>query len=159
MPRKKKDDKQYLTQEGYDKLQKEMNDLIDTKLPLTLERLKEAISQWDISENAEYDTAMTEKDLIQGRIAEIKEMLRDVEIIKHTKKWGEIRYGSVVILEDDKKRKSTFTIVGSWEVDVLEGTISFESPVWTALEWKKKGDTVTVRAPSRRYDIKIVDVK
>gem|GEM_PF-5165041 len=45
MPRKKKDDKQYLTQEGYDKLQKEMNDLIDTKLPLTLERLKEAISQ------------------------------------------------------------------------------------------------------------------
>ncbi len=136
-----------------------MNDLIDTKLPLTLERLKEAISQWDISENAEYDTAMTEKDLIQGRIAEIKEMLRDVEIIKNTKKWGEIRYGSVVTLEDDKKRTSKFTIVGTGEVDVLAGTISFESPVGTALEGKKKWDVVTVRAPSRRYEIKIVDVK
>lgn len=159
MAKKKVDNKQYLTKEWYDKLLLELNNLKETKLPETLERLKEAISQWDISENAEYDTAMSEKELIEGRIKEIEAMLVDVEIIKHKKAWWEIRYGSIVTFQDDKKREHTYTIVGTGEVNVLEWTMSLESPIGSALNGKKKWDTVTVKAPSRRYDIKITKVK
>jgi transcription elongation factor GreA len=63
--------------------------------------LKEAIAQGDISENAEYDTAMGEKELIEARISEIEQTLQDVEIIEHTDT-NEIRYGATVIIEDDK---------------------------------------------------------
>jgi len=116
----KKDNTQYLTQEGFDKLLVEKTQLIDEKIPATLERLKEAISQWDISENAEYDTAMSEKELIEGY---------------------------------------TYTIVWTAEVNVLEGTISLESPMWIALNGKKKWDTAVVKAPSRKYSVKVVNVK
>ncbi len=159
MPARKKDDKQYLTQEGYDKLLKEKTNLIEDKLPTTLERLKEAISQWDISENAEYDTAMSEKELIEGRIKEIESMLVDVEIIKHKKAWWEIRYWSIVTFVDDKDRSHTYTIVWSWEVNVLEWTMSFESPIWVAINGKKKWDIAVVKAPSRKYSIEITKVK
>ncbi len=159
MVAKREDNKQYLTQEGYDKLLQEQKDLRENQLPTTLDRLKEAISQWDISENAEYDTAMTEKDLIEWRIKEIEEMIHNVEIIKQGKKSDEVSYGSIVTFQDDKKRKFTFTVVGTWEVDVLEWTISLESPLWIALAWKKKWETTAVKAPSRRYNVKILEVK
>jgi len=149
----------HLTKEWYDKLLEELHDLKKTQLPATLERLKEAISQWDISENAEYDTSMAEKELIEGRISEIELMVENVEIIEHTKKGGEIVYGSEVTFLDDKKREYTMTIVGGGEVNVLENTISFDSPLWWALKGKKKWDKATIKAPSRKYEVTIKNVK
>ena len=148
----------YLTKEGYDKLLEEVRKLKEEKLPATLERLKEAISQWDISENAEYDTAMGEKELIEARINEINLIMWDVEIIEH-QEWGEIRYGSQVTIEDEKKRQHTYTLVGTGEVDVLNNTISFESPLGHAIRGKQKGDKVQVKAPTKKYAVTIVDVK
>jgi len=72
---------------------------------------------------------MAEKELIEGRISEIELMVENVEIIEHTKKGGEIVYGSEVTFLDDKKREYTMTIVGGGEVNVLENTISFDSPL------------------------------
>jgi len=148
----------YLTKDWYEKLLEEHRMLKEEKLPDTLERLKEAISQWDISENAEYDTAMSERELIEARINEISMILKDVEIIEHQEGW-EIRYGSEVVLKDEKDREFTYTVVGSWEVDVLNNTISFESPLGHAIRGKSKGDTVQVKAPTKRYAVTIVDVK
>lgn len=148
-----------LTQEWYDKLLQELKDLQENQLPATLERLKEAISQWDISENSEYDSAMAEKDLIQSRISEIELMLTNIEIIRRTKKWGEVSFGSEVTFIDDKKREHTIVIKGPGELDVLQWFISFDSPIWVALQGKKKWDTATIKAPSRRYDVKITKVK
>ena len=148
----------HLTKEWYDKLLEELHDLKKTQLPATLERLKEAISQWDISENAEYDTAMSEKELIEGRIIEIELIVENVEIIEH-QEWWVIRYGSQVTFEDDKKRKYTMTFVGTGEVNVLENTISMESPLGIALRGKVKWSVVSVKAPSRKYDVKVLDVK
>lgn len=148
----------HLTQAWYDKLLEELRTLKETKLPAVLERLKEAISQWDISENAEYDTAMSEKELIEARIAEIETTLSNVEIIERSK-GGDIRYGSVVTFKDEKNKEFEFTIVGSGEVDILNGTISFQSPLGSAIRGKKKGDVVQVRAPNKKYSITIMDVK
>jgi len=149
----------HLTKEGYQKLEEELYALKFTKLPNVLEKLKDAIAQWDISENAEYDTAMSEKEFIGARIAEIEHILQHVEIIENVAGWSEIRYGSVVIFKDEKWKKVTLTIVGSWEVDVLEDTVSFQSPLGHALRGKKAGDTVTVRAPQKKYTITVIEVK
>lgn len=151
----------FLTKEWYDKLLEELNLLKKDKLPTVLERLKEAISQWDISENAEYDTAMSEKELIEARIAEIETILTNVEIIEmeQTKDGGEVRYWSKVTVMDDKKREYTRTIVGSGEVDIFNNTISFQSPLGHALRGKRVGDTVQVRAPQKKYSVTITSIK
>lgn len=148
----------YLTKEWYEKILEELRLLKEEKLPQILERLKEAISQGDISENAEYDTAMSDKDLIEARIKQIEATLENVEIIEGGVKGGEVRYGSVVTIKDEKDRNTELTIVGSGEVDVLQWTISFESPLGAALRGKRKGDTVQVRAPQRKYSVTIVDI-
>lgn len=148
----------FLTQEWLLKLQEELYDLKNSKLPAVLERLKEAIAQWDISENAEYDTAMGEKELIEARISEIEQVLQDVEVIEH-ENTHEVRYGSTVVIEDDKWTTSTRKIVGSGEIDILWWTVSFESPLGHALRGKKAGDTVQVRAPQKKYSAKIIEVK
>lgn len=151
----------YLTKEGYDNLVAESNRLKNEDLPAALSRLKEAIGQGDISENSEYDTAISEKELIESRIAEIEAFLADVQIIEDDKsKSNDIRYGSKVKFEVVESGKTyEFTIVGSGEVDILAGTISFESPLGSSLKGKQKGDVVRVRADSGRYDIKIVEIK
>lgn len=148
----------YLTQEWYDKLLEEIHTLKEDKLPSTLARLKEAISQWDISENAEYDTAMADKELIESRINEITLILADVEIIKH-QAWGEVRYGSTVVLIDEKGREEEWSVVGTGEIDVLNRTISFQSPIGHAIRGKQAGDKVSVRAPNKKYQLTIKEVK
>ncbi len=155
----KKQNQKFLTQDWYNKLINELNELKNEKLPDILNRIKEAVSQWDISENAEYETAMWEKDLTEARIGEIENMLENVEIIEEWKKSTDIRYWSKVKVEDEKGKTYEITIVWSWEVDILEETISFESPMWIALQGKKKGDTIKVKAPHRRYTYKILDVR
>ncbi len=149
----------YLTKEWYESMQQELHKLKNTELPAALQRLKEAIGQGDISENSEYDTAISEKELIESRIGEIEEFLTNVQIIDEDQRGStDIRYGSKVTFERDGQ-KIQVTIVGSWEVDILNDTISFESPLWAALKGKKKGDVCRVKADSGRYDVKVVEVK
>jgi transcription elongation factor GreA len=149
----------FLTQDGYQKLLEELRMLKEERLPETLQRLKEAIGQWDISENAEYDTAMSEKDLIEARISEIERSLDDVQIIESST-GSEIKYGSKVSFkEEGKEDLYSYTIVGSWEMNILEGTISFDSPLGIAMRGKRKGDVVQVRAPNKRYNVTIVSVE
>jgi len=152
------DEANFLTQEGYDNMVHELHKLKTVELTASLERLKEAIGQGDISENSEYDTAISEKELIENRIAEIEDFLNNVQIIEEAKGSKDIRYGSKVTI-DKEGQKYTLTIVGSGEVDVLNDTISFDSPLGSALKGKLKGDVVKVKADSGRYEVKIVDVK
>lgn len=149
----------FLTQDWYNNLLEELRILKEEKLPAILERLKEAISQWDISENAEYDTAMSERELAEARIAEIEIIIQNVEIIDESQvKWWAIRYGSEVTVVDDKWRENTRRVVGSGEVNVLTNTISFQSPMGAALRGRKQWDKVQVRAPNKRYEVTISKV-
>ena len=152
------DEAQFLTQEGYDNMVQELHKLKTLELPAALERLKEAIGQGDISENSEYDTAISEKELIESRIGQLEEFLNNVEIISEVKSGSDIRYGSKVTFEKDGQ-KHTVMIVGTGEVDILNDTISFESPLGSALKGKSKGDVCRVKADSGRYEVKVLKVE
>lgn len=156
-------EKQYLTKEWYEKLVAELHLLREEKLPSVMVRLKDALGQWDISENAEYDTAIMEQELTEARITEIEFLLKNVEIIDEKKvKWSkEVRYGSQVTIELDNGKKYVCNIVGTWEVEVLTDPIeiSFESPIGEAIKGKKVGDVCKVRADRGRFDVKILDIK
>jgi transcription elongation factor GreA len=156
--------KQHLTQEGYDKLLKELNKLKQEDLPASLLRLKEASEQGDISENAEYDDALSVRDLLEARISEIERMIANVEIIKKDTKATNINYGSLVTFAftDALKEEHTVEIVGSGEVDVDDDKklrISFHGPIGMALKGAKKGDIVKVRIGGDRKEIKVLAVK
>lgn len=154
----------FLTREGYDKLIAELQELKQEKLPAVLERLAEAKAMWDLSENFEYKSAMEDKDFINSRIAEIQNLIADVEIVekeKDAKKAGKsVDFGSTVKLkiEDDEKEYEV-TIVGTWEIGIEDGLkISFESPLGQALRGKKVGETVKMRHEGGRKSVKIIAV-
>jgi len=146
----------HLTQAGYEKLVEELRLLKEEKLPRILEKLKAAIEQWDLSENAEYEQAMEDKSMAESRIAELEEFLKNVEIIE----WGTndiVGYGNKVTILRDGKEES-YEMVGSGEVDIFSNKISLDSPVGLALKWKKVGDKVIVDSPKGEYEIEILRI-
>lgn len=160
--------KNFLTREGYDKLIAELQELKQEKLPAVLERLAEAKAMGDLSENFEYKSAMEDKDFINSRIAEITNLIADVEIVEKDKdvsKAGKVvDFGSKVTVaikeQDGEEKQYTFTIVGTGEIGVEVGLkISFESPVGQAVRGGKAGQTVKMRHEGSRKDVKIIAVE
>ena len=154
----------YLTSEGLNKLQNELKNLKEVRRLEIAERLKEAISFWDLSENSEYEEARNEQAQVEMRISEVEDQLKRVELIVEdaTKKENKISIGMTVsIVNEETGEKGTYKIVGMTESDILSDTprISNESPVWQALLGKKKGDSVTVKAPSGSYKYKVESFK
>ena len=156
--------KNFLTREWYDKLINELQELKQEKLPAVLERLAEAKAMWDLSENFEYKSAMEDKDFINSRIAEITNLIADVEIVekeKDIKKSDKVvDFGSkvTVSIEDDDKEYQV-SIVGTWEIGIEDGLKrSFESPLGQAIRGKRVGDTVKMRHEGGRKDVKIIAV-
>jgi len=140
----------YLTQEGLAKLQEELRSLKEEKRVEIAEKLKEAISYWDLSENSEYEDARNEQAQVEQRITELEDQLKRVEIIKETSKSGakKINMGmTVTISESSSKDKEVYKIVGTTEADILAdvATISNESPVGKAILWKKKWDNFKIK--------------
>ena len=147
--------KNFLTREWYDKLINELQELKQEKLPAVLERLAEAKAMWDLSENFEYKSAMEDKDFINSRIAEITNLIADVEIVEREKDIKKsdkvVDFGSKVTvrIEDDDKEYQV-SIVGTWEIGIEDGLkISFESPLGQAIRGKRVGDTVKMRHEGR----------
>ena len=160
--------KNFLTREGYDKLIAELQELKQEKLPAVLERLAEAKAMGDLSENFEYKSAMEDKDFINSRIAEITNLIADVEIVEKDKdvsKAGKVvDFGSKVTVaikeQDGEEKQYTFTIVGTGEIGVEDGLkISFESPVGQAVRGGQGGQTVKMRHEGSRKDVKIIAVE
>ena len=156
----------YLTREGYDKLVQELHTLKKIELPKVLERLAEAKSMGDLSENFEYKSALEDKDFIQTRMNEIEDLLHDVEIIqeekKVIKKWDKtVEYGTTVTFAVEGDKEYTADVVGTGESG-LEGEdlkISFESPLGIALKGKKIGDVTKMRLSTGKVDVKIINIK
>lgn len=141
----------YLTAEGLEKLKEELRSLKEDKRIEIAEKLKEAISYGDLSENSEYEDARNEQAQIELRITELEDQLKRVEIIKEeTGKKGvkKINMGMIVHLEDTAtKEVESYKIVGTTEADILSETptISNESAVGQAILGKKKGDTISIK--------------
>ena len=136
--------KQYhLTAEGKKELETELTELIAKRSEIA-EKIANARDYGDLSENAEYDAAREEQAMLETRIAELEDILKNADIIKPNHS-STIGVGSTVHLENGKK--VVYQVVGPVEADPLEGKISNESPIGAALIGKKVGDKVTITTP------------
>lgn len=149
----------FLTQEGYDKLQEELDYLRNEKRQEVAARLREAADGEDLIENAEYEAAKNEQAFVEGRIQELEILLATAKIIKEEPSSDSIVIGSkVTIQEEGCDDKEPFVIVGAAEAKPSEGRISNESPLGKALLGHTKGEKVTVQAPDGEFIVKIIKV-
>ncbi len=149
-----------LTQEGFDKLEAELETLKTVKRKEIAERIKQAIAYGDISENSEYDEAKNEQAFIEGRIVTVEGMLRNAKIIKdEDREEGKVSLGSKVkVLDYDFDEEIVYKLVGSAEADPLADLISNESPLGAALLNKTIGEEVEIEAPAGKFKYKILDI-
>ena len=153
-------DKFYMTQGGYEAAKKELDYLTKVKRAEIVERIQEARSHGDLSENAEYDAARNEQAANEGEILELDYKLKNAVIIEETEDTSVVHIGSTVtVYDDDLEEEATYTIMGTTEADAMKNVISNESPVGAALLRHKKGETVTVKAPDGEYKLKIIKIK
>ncbi|MFW6022539.1 MAG: transcription elongation factor GreA [Halanaerobiaceae bacterium] len=150
-----------LTQEGYTKLEKELNNLVNVKRREVAKRIKVAREFGDISENSEYDDAKNEQAFIEGRIKEVQNMLRNARIVKDDEITGDtVSLGTTVTLRElETDEDFSYTIVGSAEADPLNFKISNESPIGKAILGHKVGDSVKVEVPSGMMEYEILNIE
>ena len=150
-----------LTQEGYNKIEEEVEYLKTVKRKEVAERIKVAISFGDLSENAEYDEAKNEQAQVEERIVKLENILRKAVIIDESQIDSNIvTIGSTVkVYDTDFEEEVEYTIVGSAEADPYNGKISNESPVGSAFIGKHKGDDVEVQVPNGVAIYKILDIR
>lgn len=151
------DQSTFLTAAGLDKLKAELKELTDERRPQVIGRLKDALSHGDLSENAEYEEAKNEQAFVEGRIAELENLLANSQIVSGNQNDGSVGLGATVKVKHNGDT-STFTIVGAAEADPTEGLISNESPLGQALLEKQKGDKATVETPKGVTEYEIVSI-
>ena len=154
-----------LTAEGLEKLKAELNELRTVKRLENEERLHEAISHGDLSENSEYDAAKDEQARIEGRVQEIEQMLKTAVVIDNSKKRKtQVELGTTVIIEDlapefEEDKLQEYIIVGTTEADPFAGKISNESPIGAALIGAHLGDVVEANTPGGKVKLKILNIR
>jgi transcription elongation factor GreA len=149
--------KNYLTQEGLEKLKKELEYLENTKKKEIAQSLKKAISFGDLSENAAYVEAKDAQAFLQGRVAELKNLINSAEIINNQRK-DKAGLGSKITLLCEKE-EMTFQVTGNTESDPLHGKISCSAPLGKALLDKKEGDVINVESPCGIIKYKILKIE
>lgn len=152
-----------MSQERLDALKDELYYLETVREKEVAEQIKEARSFGDLSENSEYDEAKTEQGKLYSRIAEIKVLIDNAEIIDnidHDAPKDTVTLGSIVKVRDiEDDYEETYEIVGSQEANPREGRISDDSPVGRALRGHRAGEQVTVEAPAGNLKFEIVSVE
>jgi transcription elongation factor GreA len=149
-----------LTYEGLKKLEEELDFLRGTKRKEVAERIKQALSFGDISENSEYDEAKNEQAQVEGRIVQLESMLKHARIIDEDDvNTDVVSLGSKVkIFDFEFDEEVVYLIVGSTEANPLKSKISNESPVGAALIGHKKGEVVEVQVPDGVLKFKILEI-
>jgi len=146
-----------LTPEGLEKIKKEYENLTTTRRKEIAERIQKARELGDLTENAEYDAAREEQATVEGRIAELEELMKRAEVVKNNRCPVQIDVGCRVRVHLEG-RDEEFQIVGAPEADPTAGKISHESPLGQALLGKKVGDKIEVEAPVGKLVYKILDI-
>lgn len=147
-----------LTSIGFENLTNELKELENIKRPQVVDRLQKARAMGDLSENSEYSAAREELELIEGRIFEIKQILKNAEVVQANNQKASVQIGSSVVVEINGK-KEKFEIVGEFEANPMEKKLSHNSPIGQALIGKKPGDWVEVEVPAGKIRYKIVEIK
>ena len=151
----------FLTKEGFQKLQDELEYLRSAKRQEVADRLHEAMEGGELIENAEYEAAKNEQAFVEGRIQELEMILATARVIEEgdKSKEGLAQVGSTVTIEEEGSPVETYTIVGAAEANPREGKISNESPIGKAVIGHRAGEVLQVEAPGGHYKVKIVKVK
>ena len=152
-----------MTPEGYEKLQREIEQIKSVERPRNIKAIEEARAHGDLSENADYDAAKNEQGLIQARLKLAEDKLSRAEVIDPKTLSGRtVMFGATVTLIDvETEDKVTYKLVGSHEADLKHKSISIESPIGKSLIGKSEGDEVAVKTPggSREFSIQSVVYK
>jgi transcription elongation factor GreA len=147
----------YISRDGLEKLQHELEELISVSRPDIAQRIHDAKEHGDVTENAEYEDAKNEQAFVEGRIQQLEVMIKSATLIDEHPANDHVQIGSTVTVKGpDGSQK--FTIVGSTEARPTEGRISNESPVGRALLGRKKGETITVQVPAGDLAYRIVSI-
>ena len=149
-------DKAYLTAEGAEELQRELDRLVEIRRPELAIKLTEAVAEGDLKENANYHDAKEQLAFVEGRIHYLENILRSATIIANDGGSDVVAVGSkVTIVEDGTDDEEIYSIVGAAEANPSEGKISHLSPIGLALIGAKKGEKVRVATPSGTITFKV----
>ncbi len=151
--------KHYLTPEGKQKLEAELQELKNNGRKSLAERLKNAISMGDLSENADYHKAKEDQGFLEGRIQEIEAILFHAEVIETKSDYDRVAVGAKVTIKEEDYPAETYHLVGSQEANPREGRISHESPIGKALLGHKVGDRVTAILPNGSINLEILAIE
>ena len=148
-----------MTQQGFDRLQQELDHLKREERPSIIKAIAEARAHGDLSENAEYHAAKERQGFIEGRIRELESKLGAAEVIEPPRDGDRITFGSTVRLRGADGKELRYQIVGSDEIDPAAGRVSILSPLARTLIGKEVGDEVKVQAPggAKTYEVLAVN--
>ena len=150
-----------MTAPGLLRLEDELRTLRSIERPAVIRAIAEARSHGDLSENAEYHAARERQSFLEGRIAELEEIVGAVEVIDPSLLSGDhVKFGAhVCVIDEETEREATYQIVGVHEADIKAARLSISAPLAKALIGKKVGDTVSVPAPGGDRSYEILSVK
>lgn len=148
----------YLTEEGARRLRDELDYLKGPARDQLAQRLRSAIQQGDLSENADYISAKEEQGFLEGRILELDSVLRNVVILSEDGHHDEVNVGSHVTIQEDDFDPETYYLVGPKEADPRKGRISHESPIGRALLGHRVGDNITAETPAGTLKLKVIKI-
>ncbi len=150
-----------MTAPGLQRLEEELRTLKSVERPAVIRAIAEARSHGDLSENAEYHAARERQSFIEGRIAELEEIVSAVEVIDPSQLSGEhVKFGAhVKVVDEETDREMTYQIVGVHEADIKAARLSVSSPLAKALIGKRVGDSISVPAPGGDRSYEILSVK
>lgn len=147
-----------LTIKGLEALKKELNLLLTKKRPALVDRLSNARSQGDLSENSDYQNAKEELEFLEGRIDELQSVIKTAKVVNSNDNGNGVGVGTKVTVRVNGI-KTTFEIVGEWEADLTQKKISHTSPLGSSLVGKKVGEKFEVEAPVGKvvYEVVAID--
>lgn len=150
-----------MTQKNLEDLKEELDYLVKVKRPEIIERIAEARSHGDLSENAEYSAAKEKQSFIEGRIQDLEAVLSRAQVIDVANtKADVIRFGATVqVVDEDTDEEKQYQIVGDYEADIEKNKISLSSPLAKALIGKEIGDIAEYTAPGGKKSFEILDIK
>ena len=152
------EDELYLTPEGADKLRKELEELKGPRRTELAARLKHAVSQGDLSENADYISAKEDQAFLEGRIQELDIILKDATVVDPDIRSDNVMVGSTVVIQNEGNSEEIFYIVGEKEADPRNGKISHRSPIGKSLMGKGVGDIAVAETPGGKLEFKILNL-
>jgi transcription elongation factor GreA len=153
------DEQSFLTAEGAAKLRKELDELKGPRRLEMAERLRKAVRQGDLSENADYISAKEQQAFLEGRILELELVLRNATIVERSAPSEQVEVGSTVVVQEQGEVKTTFQIVGAKEADPRAGKISHVSPIGKALLGKKVGESAQAITPGGPVRFKVLEIR